>query len=53
MNDEAKSSKVAKPPVADEPDYDDLPRGEFNPIWEVAIALGLLLAALGVIVALA
>jgi hypothetical protein len=34
-----------------EPDYDDLPRGDSNPMWEVAIAILGLLVALGAIVA--
>lgn len=33
-----------------EPDYDDLPRGESNPMWEVAIAIGLLLISLAAII---
>jgi len=34
------------------PDYDDLPRGDFNPMWEVAIGMGILLVALAAVVAL-
>ena len=33
------------------PDYDHLPRGDFNPMWEVAVAILLLLSALATIVA--
>ena len=35
-----------------EPDYDDLPREDLNPMWEVAIGICILLAVLGAIVAL-
>ena len=52
MNDQAKPAEDTKPHVKEEPDYDDVPRGEFNAIWEVAIALGILLAVLGAIFAL-
>jgi hypothetical protein len=52
MNDHAKPAKDTKPDVKDEPDYDDLPRGEFNALWEVAIALGILLAVLGALFAM-
>ena len=35
-----------------EPDYDDLPRDDLNPMWEVAIGILILLAVLGAILAL-
>lgn len=34
-----------------EPDYDDLPRGEFNPMWEIVIAIGILFTAFAAIIA--
>ena len=35
-----------------EPDYDDLPRGDPNPMWEVAIGILILLAVLGALLAI-
>ena len=34
-----------------EPDYDHLPRGEDSPMWEVAIAIGILLGVFATIIA--
>lgn len=35
-----------------EPDYDDLPRGDPNPLWIIAIAAGTLFAVFAAVVAL-
>jgi hypothetical protein len=37
--------------LEEEPDYDQVPRDEFSPMWMIAIALGILLAAFGAIIA--
>jgi len=46
---------TAAPPQATasniEPDYDSLPHDDFNPMWEIAIAMGILLLVFAAIVA--
>lgn len=51
MRFESKPKNELERHVEPEPGYDDLPRGDFNPMWEVAIAIGILLGAMAIIVA--
>lgn len=42
----SESDTVADVEGQGEPDYDDLPHDDMNPLWEVAIAMGILFAVL-------
>jgi hypothetical protein len=51
MHSEANGKKTAPENDQAGPDYDDLPHGDFNPMWDVAIGIGALLICLAAIIA--